>query len=995
MGEQPTGTVTHLFTDIEGSTGLWEQQPEAMRAALARHDAILREAIQAQGGHVVKSTGDGFYAVFPTAPAALMAALAAQQALQAEPWGEAVIKVRMGLHSGAAEEREGDYFGPVLNRAARVMSTGHGGQILLSQAARELVRDHLPEGVALRDLGRQRLRGLDRPERVFQVVAPGLRTEFPPPRTVLERPSNLPTQSTPFVGREAELAELGRLLADPDARLVTIVGAGGMGKTRLALEAAAAQLDRFEHGVFFVSLAPLQTAEAMVPTVAEALGFSFYEGGEPWQQLLDYLEQKAKLLVLDNFEHLLDGVDLVSDIMRTAGQVRVLSTSRARLNLQGEHLFYLEGMDVPDWETPAESPEEASRSSAVKLFLQSARQARPGYEPAAADLIHVAHICSLVGGMALGIVLAAGWLGMLTPAEIEAEIEAGLDFLETDLRDVPERQRSMRAVFDYSWKLLTAREQGLMRALSVFRGGFTREAAQQVAGATLRELRALVGKSLVQPDTAGRYGIHELLRQYAVEQLEKAPAEKEAVQDRHCTYYAGFLQQREADLTGRGQKQALAEIGAESENVRVGWDWAVARGKVEEMDRCLDSLAQFYRMRSRFQEGEEAFARAVRMLTGLQRQSACQPEVRCRCQLLTGKALSHQGVFCDYLDHWEEARELLGKAVALLRDLDARRETAYALYSLGKVTQHFGVEGEPAYREALAIFRVIDDRSGIALCLRGLEKVKRDRGDMRASQQLAQESLAVSSELGNQEEIATCLRLTGFIAWMLGDYEEAKLLGQEALALFEELDDQEGILHTLESLGCAALGLREYAEARQVWQEGLVLSRERGRTFWSVHLLHDLAELANVLGDYAEGMVLSQECLAHARSLDSPRHMGLASRVLGEAASGLGDLCESRRYFCRALVTTEEAGETTRIPFILVGVAGLLAAEGETVKAVELLALVLQHRSSWQWVKDRAMALSAELEAGLPPDIVAAARERGRARDLEATVAELLAELEE
>jgi predicted ATPase/class 3 adenylate cyclase len=1001
MSAQPTGTVTHLFTDIEGSTALWEQHPEAMPAALARHDAVLRETIQAHAGHVVKSTGDGFYAVFPTAPAALAAALAALRALQVEAWGEAVIKVRMGLHSGAADERNGDYFGPALNRAARILSAGHGGQILLSRATRELVRDRLPAEVELRDLGRQRLRGLDRPEQLYQVVAPGLPAEFPPLRSLAAHPHNLPAQATPFVGREAELAELARLLADPDVRLVTILGAGGMGKTRLALEVAAAQLDNFEHGVFFVPLAPLQSVEALVPAVAEALGFSFYEGGEPRGQLLDYLQQKALLIVLDNVEHLLDGVDLVSGMLGTAPQARVLATSRASLRVRGEHLFHLGGMDVPDWEAPVggRALEGWAEYSAVQLFLQSARQVRPGFGVGATDLEHVARICRLVAGMPLGILLAAGWLGMLTPAEIadqiSGEIETSLDFLETDLRDVPERQRSMRAVFDHSWSLLAERERAVMEALSVFRGGFGREAAQQVAGATLRELRALVDKSLLQPDQTGRYRIHELLRQYAAEQLEKVPAAKAAAQDHHCTYYADFLQQRETGLIGRGQKQALAEIGAENENVRTGWDWAVSRGKVEEIDRSLDSLAEFYRLRSRFGEGEKAFARAVRMLTGLQGQTTHQPEVRRRCKLLTGKVLSHQGLFCDYLDRWEEARELLEEAVVLLRDLHARRETAYALSYLGRVTQHFEVEAEPLYREALALFRETDDRRGIALCLMGLARIERDRGQMSASKQLSEQSLAICRELGNQVEIAASLRYTGFDAWTLGDYEEAKQLCQEALAVHKELDDREGVVHALENLGCAALGLREYAGARQAWQEGLALSRERGRTVWAVHFLHDLAELANVLGDYAEGMVLGEETLAHAQRLGTPRHMGLACRVLGEAACGLGDLCRSRRTFYRALVATEEAGETVRTPFILVGVARLLAAEGDRERALQLLALVLHHPTSWQWMKDRAAPLAAELEAELLPEVVAAAWQRGQVRGLDATVAELLVELGE
>jgi predicted ATPase/class 3 adenylate cyclase len=1019
MTEQPTGTVTHLFTDIEGSTGLWERCPETMQVALERHDELLQEAIVAPGGRVVKTLGDGFYAVFATATDALAAALAGQRALQAETWGEVAIKVRMGLHTGAAEERDGDYFGPALNRAARLMSAGHGGQILLSRATRELVRDQLPAGVQLHDLGRLRLKGLDRAEQVFQAVGSDLPTDFPHLATLDHYPNNLPAQATPFVGREAELAELGRLLADPDVRLVTIVGAGGMGKTRLALEAAAGQLDRFEQGVFFVSLAPLDTVEAMVPTVAEALGFSFYEGGKPQRQLLDYLRPKSMLLIMDNFEHLLggpepgrrDGVGLVSDVLKNAPGVKVLSTSRARLNMQGEHLFHLSGMDLPDWEMPedAADPDGLAEYSAIKLFLQSARRVRPGFGLAVADLRYVTRICRLVGGMPLGIVLAAGWLTMLTPVEIAAEIEASVDFLETELRDVPERQRSMRAVFDHSWKLLTAREQAVMEGLSVFRGGFDREAAQQVAGATLGELRALVDRSLLQRDPTERYGIHELLRQYAAdrlhradrlrraEQLGKEPADKEAVQDRHCTYYAAFLQQREADLRGRGQKQALAEIGAEIENVRTGWDWAVSRGKVEEMDHSLDSLAEFYRVRSRFEEGEEAFARAVRMLTGPHGQGACQPQVRRRCKLVTGKALSRQGVFCHYLARWEKAKRLLGEAVALLRELNARRETAYALYFLGRATHEFsgGEEVEPAIREALAISREIDDRRAIAFCLMGLGVVERDRGEMKASKQLSEESLAICRELGNQAEIANCLRHTSFAAWTLGDYEEAKELGQEALALCEELDDQESIVGTLEGLGCAALGLREYAEARQVWKEGLALSKERGTHSWSAELLHDLAELANVLGDYAEGMVLSQETLAHVQSLGSPRHMGLAWRVLGEAASGLGDLCRAGRYFYQALVATRAVGETVRNPFILVGVAGLLAAEGEKERALELLALVLRHPAAWQWTKDRAALLAAELKADLPPDVVVAAQARGQALDLDGTVQELLVELGE
>jgi predicted ATPase/class 3 adenylate cyclase len=987
MSGQPTGTVTHLFTDIEGSTALWERCPEAMQAGLVRHDAILQDAITSHGGHVVKTFGDGFYAVFATATDTLAGALAAQRALQAEVWGEAVIKVRMGLHTGAAEERDGDYFGPALNRAARLMAAGHGGQILLSRATRELVRNQLPGGVGLRDLGKCLFEGLARPEQVFQVVAPGLSAEFPPLRNLESRAHNLPAQTTPFVGREAELAELGRLLGDPGVRLVTILGAGGMGKTRLAIEAAAAQLDRFEHGVFFVSLAPLQSVEAMVPTVAEALGFSFYEGGEPRQQLLDYLQQKAKLIVLDNFEHLLDGVDLVSDIMRTAAHVRVLSTSRARLKVQGEHLFYLEGMDVPDWKTP----EEALKNSAVRLFLQSARRARPGFELAAADLKYVARICRLVGGMPLGILLAAGWLTMLTPAEIEAEIEAGLDFLETDLRDVPERQRSMRAVFDHSWDFLTMQEQAVMQALSVFRGGFTREAGQQVTGATLRELRALVDKSLLQPDPAGRYGIHELLRQYAAGRLRRAetqaemPAEEYSIRDAHATYYAAFLASREAPLRGMDQKQVLAEIRAEVDNIRTAWDWAVAQGRIEEIEQSLATLARFCRIRGWYKEGEDLFSRAAQRLSGTHED---------RTRLLQGKLLLQQGRFVGLLGNEPDAGRLQEASLAIFRELGAKRDAAYALCLLGGCESLYGSLRRELCREGLSLFRELGDRRGIALAMYGLAWTARHGGEYAEAKQSFQESLTLFRQVGDLEGIQASLHGLGYICWILGEYERGRELHLEMLRLCQETGSQGGIARALGDLGIDAYGLQQYEKAQELFEQSLAIYRDIGNAMGMYDELGDLAEAANALGDYTQ----AEQYVREARRVlpEGELAFGLGSweyRILGNAACGLGNYADARRHLHRSLELAVAAQQPSRQPLTLVGVARVLAKEGEEERALELLALVMNHRFSWQMAKDQAAPLIAELEAELSPEAVAAARDRGQDRDLDATVAELLAEL--
>jgi predicted ATPase len=420
------------------------------------------------------------------------------------------------------------------------------------------------------------------------------------------------------------------------------------------VEAAKAQEDTFSHGVFFVSLAPLQSVDAIVPTVAQALGFSFYKGAEPRQQLLDYLRQKSVLLVMDNFEHLLacpepgrgNGVDIVADILKAASEVRILTTSRERLNVQGEHLFPVTGMHFPD-----KLPETASdleASSAVQLFLSSARRSRPSFELTDDSVRDVVCTCQLVHGMPLGILLAASLMEKLTPAEIAVEIERSLDVLATDLRDVPERQRSMRAIFEHSWKLLTERERDVLQRVSVFRGGFTRHAAREVTGATLRDLIALTHKSLLRRTaapstmlrtggrslthksllrrtaapstmlrTGGRYDLqHELLRQYALEKLT-ASGEADTVRDTHSAYYAVALQQWGQDLKGSRQLAALAEMDVDIGNARVAWDWAVEQEQVKRLDRAMEGLGLFYAWRRRYQEGEAVCQAAVEKLSAM------------------------------------------------------------------------------------------------------------------------------------------------------------------------------------------------------------------------------------------------------------------------------------------------------------------------------------------------------------------------------------------
>lgn len=622
-GPLPSGTVTFLFADIEGSTSLWERFPEPMKTAIARHDDLLRAAVEGCAGKVVKTTGDGCYAVFDTAAAAALAAITAQRAL-AQAWpegGDLVLRSRIGLNTGEAELRDDDYHGTALNRAARLMAASHGGQILLSAITADLLEGMLPEGAEIRDLGEHRLRGLSRLQRLYQLVAPGLRADFPPPVTQGDAASVLPTPSTSFVGRAPEVRQVIGLLNDPTIRLLTLVGPGGTGKTRLAIQAAgevaAHGPGRFSDGVYFVPLAPLCSADSMVTAVASSVGLRFRPEEPPRQQLLDYLRRKNLLLVMDNAEHLLDagGAELPADIIENSPGVGILVTTRTRLNVQGEHLFPVAGMRTPEVRTARRWRErgldlerEAASYSAIQLFIQCATRIRPGFRLTADNVIDVVRICRQVQGMPLGIELAAAWLDALSLPEIAAEISRCLDILATDQRGVPDRQRSIRAVFESSWALLTPQERAVLPALSVFRGSFTREAAGSVSGASLRVLLGLVNKSWLQPAGRGpegaqaasglsapvparRFQTHALLRAYAEEKLAEDPEREREAKERLAAYYARLLDELLPALIGLEQSAAFDAVAAEYEDIRSAWEWLVDQGDfVTIVDKMLAPL---------------------------------------------------------------------------------------------------------------------------------------------------------------------------------------------------------------------------------------------------------------------------------------------------------------------------------------------------------------------------------------------------------------------
>ncbi len=756
------------------------------------------------------------------------------------------------------------------------------------------------------------------------------------------RRHNLPPQATPFVGRKAELAQIASLLADPDCRLLVLVGPPGIGKTRLALEAAATQVNAFLHGVRFVPLDTLNAPNMLVPAIAESLGLPLHGGEDPKAQLLGHLRERELLLVMDNFEHLLapsppsspseagagrgeEATTLLVEVLENAPDVKLLVTSRERLNLRWEWVFPVEGLEYPNGKARASAGEPPSSPSsseetgyvtrsmpyaAVQLFLQTARRVDAHFS-LAAEAPAVVRICQLVEGMPLGIELAAAWVRAFSCREIAARIQHNLDFLVTSLRDVPERHRSLRAAFESSWYLLSEAERRAFRRLSVFRGGFLAEAAGQVAGASRFLLAALVDKSLLRRTPKGRYGMHELLREYAEAKLRESPEEAERTRARHCSYYASFLHQKVEDLKGERQKEALDEIRAEMGNLRAAWRWAVTHGRWQEIGRALEGLYHFYEMQGWFREGEEAFRQAVEGLAehgfwspGQSERGEAAPSVHDpQAAVVVGKLLARWGWFSWRLGLYGQGRELVQRGLAVCRNRGERGEVAFCLASLGFIAHNVGEYEEAGrlYRESLALYREIGDRWAILRALSRLGLLSYTTGVYRKAQQLFQEALAIAEEIGERRGMAFSLAYLGLVACELGECAVAQQRCQEGLALLQEMGDQYGIALCLAYLGIVLCHLGELEQAGQHLHESLALFREIGDRHAIAYVLNHLGDVYRGMGRYPTADRFYRESLATYGEVGSHGGMAEALARLGRLAFLRGEYEEAEEFLRESL----------------------------------------------------------------------------------------------
>lgn len=930
----PTGVVTFLFTDVEGSTKLLHELGDDYAGVLHEHRRILRDAFTTHDGVEVDTQGDAFFVAFGRVSDAIAAAGDGQRALAGGP-----IKVRMGLHTGEPRLTDEGYVGLDVHKGARIAAVGYGGQVLLSQATRALV------DTSVRDLGPHRLKDLSMPERIFQLEIDGLPADFPPLKTLEAGMRNLPAPRTSFVGRTDELASIDRMLDEPDCRMLTLVGPGGVGKTRLALEAAARRIDRYQHGVHFVPLVGVPAPDLLAPAVAESLQFQVdnaHSAISARDQLVDYLREREALIVLDNFEHLLDARDLLTDVIEQAPQVELLTTSRERLQVQSEWVVDLEGLGNGNG--------HAGDSAAVRLFVDRARQVDTRYALSDDERPHVERVCRLVNGMPLGIELAAAWASTLPCSEIADEIERNLGFLATTMQDVPERHRSLRAVFDQSWRLLTDDERRTFARLAVFRGSFARDAAAAVAGAGLSELHGLVSKSLVRRAGLGRFELHELLRQYAGEHLAAEHAELVDARECHARFYLGMVAARAEALVGEHMMEARDECRVEVDNLRAAAEWAVVHWSDDDARAVFASLQAFFFAHG-WHEGAETFAQLAD-LADTSRDSPLDIEEASDVLL---SALTYRTSLGSYLGFDEKLDAVARACLPVLRQRRLTSELAVCLLALGTNDCYRDVYAASAanLEEAIHVARTAGDHFIVAASLSWLGFVRLLVDDLGGAREAFEECHTVSAELGGPLMLGFAISKLGLLADAEGDYAKAIDLHLDASELFAGAGDEAGAGYTQSRASMSAYCLGDYGQAMRYALEG-----------------YEGFEGAN-------------------------HRWGMTAALcrLGFAAAALGRLEDAREYLRRALELARDMQATSLLLHALSGVGVLLACEGVDRRAAEVLLFSLRHEAMPALNRLAAQPALDRLEAELDPAELAAAGVVAAQASLDEIVSEVLAEL--
>jgi predicted ATPase/DNA-binding CsgD family transcriptional regulator len=798
---------------------------------------------------------------------------------------------------------------------------------------------------------------------------------------------NLPLPLTPFIGRKDELTEIRHTIKAPDSRLLILTGLGGIGKTRLAIQVAFELIedsrDLFPDGVYFVSLAPLVDPDSIIPTIARALNFTFHAGQEgPRQQLIDYLSRKRLLLILDNFEHLVHGADHVTDILADTPGITILVTSREPLGLLAESVYEVRGLRYPE----DGLADDFDTYPSVALFIQRARRTQPDWSPDNTEHVHIAHLCKLVQGMPLAIELASSWVNTLSCEEIAAEIERNLDILEVQLRDLPERQRSIRAVFDHSWRLMSDDERQVFMKLSVFYGCFTKEAAEKVAGAALATLSALVGKSLIRRRTSGRYELHELIRQFAEERLEDS-GEADTVRDLHTAYYAEFMNQIEVDLKGGAQFNALNKIANDLDNIRAAWSWAIEQLDYGAIDMLLESLYLYNIFRRGTIQGDKILNSARERLSDENRQ-----DIR---RVWGRVTVRHEMLRVDTsLPEWEEARKNIEISLEIARLSSDISEIAFCLYALGRIaTWNLSYTQAISFlEESLKYCQQIEDEFYEAYIHYRLGFCYYLQANQRRAKIYFEQSLDIARRTGNQYVAAWTLNNLAGCIFELGRLEEANDFQREAIRIREDLGDKQGAAWSTSYLGLGTFLGGKYSEAKELSERAISISRDvnhpvtLGQTYavyaWILACTGDLQGARNyaeqaipLVGESPDAGNLARFALAYSSCVN--RNYPAAKENVKETVRGF-----------------RRVGYNSQILNCLPILGTLLAEDARYEESTELLALTFNHPHQYfSWLeKDQIVTeLTMKLKEALDEDVYSEAWERGKRLDLDIVVDRVLA----
>jgi len=976
MNNPTGGNITFLFTDIEGSTKLSQEFPESLQSALDKHHAIMHNAIESNNGYVFEIVGDAFCCAFEKAEDAVKAAVDAQLGLANEKWEDAVIKIRIGIHTGPAEWNGKRYMGYItLARSARVMSCGYGEQIIISGSTYELCKEKFDavkeKNISFRDMGERRMKDVIQPIRIYQIISPGLREDFPPLKTLDARPNNLPVQLTSFIGRDLEMKQIKDLLKN--TRLLSLIGSGGSGKTRLAMHAGAEMIDDFTNGVFIAELASVSDPSFILQTLAVSLGVKEEQGISLKDTLTAYLKNMELLIILDNCEHLIsECANLTELLLSKCSGLKILTTSREALNCMGEQTFRIPSLSHPDTSTE-NSPEKLSQYESVRLFIERAMSVNPNFRVNNENAPALAEICSRLDGIPLTIELAAARTNVLPLEKIHERLDDRFKLLSGGRRTALPRQQTLKAMIDWSYDLLPQSEKKLWHRISVFNGGWNLEPAEEICSSEeianediLDLLNQLADKSIIIYDhEKNRYRILESIRQYGREKL-KSENETDEVKTGHLSYFMKLAETAEPELNIGEVQVWLNRLEEEHGNIQSAIDWSVSGGDKENGARLAGALGQFWHTRGHYFVGSRLIEKFLADKEGINLSSlskliriagmlsSCQGDyekagiyfeecLKLYRQTDDKKSISNVmnelGMVVYYGGNFDEAEKILKESLALSIETGNKHDESTVLSCLGQIARNRGnyEEAQKFLEESLSLSRKIGDKLRIVDSLNGLGIIIRNRGDYKLAQKYLEEGLEIAREIGDKLGITNSLISLGNAEIIRREYEKAYNYFEESYRIASETGNKRGAANSLNFLGRTSIDLGYYDKARKYINESLELYVKIGYNLGAALSLRNLGRLEKCQGNYETATEHLNDSLKKFRDLGYKPGIAGNLLIIGSIYLINGNFEESQICYQESLNISRELGEQDGIISSLIGFACILSSGKNIPAAVQIL----------------------------------------------------------